>query len=136
MREKIQRFMAGRYGADEFGKALNIAALVCIVASMLFMWVPALNIVLSWGGLGLIIYTWFRMFSKNIQKRYDENQRYRTFRYRMVTKWDAWKRQFAQRGEYRFFKCPDCRQKVRVPRGRGKICITCPRCKKEFIKKS
>lgn len=136
MREKIQRFMAGRYGADELGKALNIASLVCIVASMLFMWVPALNIALSWGGLGLIIYTWFRMFSKNVQKRYDENQRYRTFRYRMVTKWDTWKRQFVQRGEYRFFKCPDCRQKVRVPRGRGKICITCPRCKKEFIKKS
>ena len=43
------------------------------------------------------------------------------------------KKRWAQRGTYRFFKCPQCRQIVRVPKGRGKICITCPKCKTEFM---
>ena len=46
------------------------------------------------------------------------------------------KKRWAQRSTYRFFKCPQCKQTVRVPKGRGKICITCPKCKTEFIKKS
>ncbi len=136
MREKLQRFMLGRYGADELGRMLNIVALVCIVLSLFFTRIPVLNMMLSWGGLGLAVYTCFRLFSRNVAKRYEENQHYRTFRYQMVTKWDAKKKQFAQRKTYRFYKCPQCSQKVRVPRGRGKICITCPKCKNEFIKKS
>ena len=96
-REKLQRFMLGRYGADELGRMLNIVALVCIVLSMFFTRIPVLNMLLSWGGLGLAVYTCFRLFSKNVAKRYEENQHYRTFRYQMVTKWDAKKKQFAQR---------------------------------------
>lgn len=136
MREKLQRFMIGRYGADEFGKALNAAALVLFIVSMFVARIPVLYRLLYWGGIGLLIYSFFRMFSRNVSKRYEENRKYLNFRYRAVTKWDAKKKRFAQRKTYRFFKCPDCRQQVRVPRGRGKICITCPRCKKEFIKRS
>lgn len=136
MREKLQRFMAGRYGADELGKALNAVALVCLVISMFVSKIPVLYVLLYNAGLLLLIYNCYRMFSRNVAKRYAENQKYRNFRYRMVTKWDAAKKRFAQRKTYRFFKCPGCKQRVRVPKGRGKICITCPRCKREFIKKS
>lgn len=136
MKEKLQRFMMGRYGADELGKALNVVALVCIVAAMFASKVPVLYMLLYWGGLVVLIFELYRMFSKNTAKRYEENQKYRDFRYRMVVKKEARKKRWQQRDTYRFFKCPQCKQKVRVPKGKGKICITCPKCKHEFIKKS
>lgn len=136
MREKLQRFMMGRYGADELGKVLNIVALVLLVLSSFFAKIPVVYSLLYWAGFVLLIYNVFRMFSKNISKRYEENQKYRTFRYRVVTKLEAKKKRWQQRKTYRFYKCPDCKQQVRVPKGRGKICITCPRCKHEFIKRS
>ena len=136
MREKLQRFMMGRYGGDELSKALSIVALVCMILSSVFVKVPVVYLLLYWGGAAILVYNLFRMFSKNVSKRYEENQKYRTFRYKVVTKLDAKKKQFAQRKTHRFFKCPSCKQHVRVPKGRGKICITCPRCKHEFIKRS
>ena len=57
-------------------------------------------------------------------------------KYRAVVKKNNMKKRWAQRSTYRFYKCPQCKQTVRVPKGRGKICITCPKCKTEFIKKS
>ena len=72
----------------------------------------------------------------NVSKRYEENQRYLNAKYRAVVKKNNLKKRWAQRSTYRFFKCPQCKQTVRVPKGRGKICITCPKCKTEFIKKS
>ena len=71
-----------------------------------------------------------------LSKRYEENQRYLNAKYRAVVKKNNLKKRWAQRSTYRFFKCPQCKQTVRVPKGRGKICITCPKCKTEFIKKS
>lgn len=135
MREKLQRFMTGRYGADELGRTLNIVVLVSLVVSMFSGLLPVLS-VFYWFGLALMIYNCFRMFSKNVSKRYEENQRYLSRRYKAVVKRDQWKKRFAQRDTYRFFKCPGCRQRVRVPKGRGKICITCPKCRREFIRRS
>ena len=89
-----------------------------------------------WLAIALMIYSTWRMFSKNISARYAENQKYLNYRYQMAVKWDRFKKHLAQRKLYRFYKCPQCRQKVRVPKGRGKICITCPKCRTEFVKKS
>lgn len=136
MREKLQRFMAGRYGADELGRALNITGLVLLIVSMFFRKLPLIYSLLYWVALVILIFDCYRMFSKNVSKRYAENQKYRNFRYNMVVKRDAAKKRFAQRKTHRFFKCPQCKQKVRVPKGRGKICITCPKCRCEFVKKS
>lgn len=135
MREKLQRFMAGRYGADELGKMLNVGVWVCLILSLFSALAPVLS-VFYFVGMGLLIYQCFRMFSRNVSKRYEENQKYLNIRYRATVKRDRMKKRFAQRDTYRFFKCPDCRQTVRVPKGKGKICITCPKCKKEFVRRS
>lgn len=123
--------MAGRYGVDELSKFLNIVLLVLLVMSIFIR-----SGILYLLALGILIYSYFRMFSRNISKRYEENQKFVNFRYRNVVKWNNFKKRFAQRKEYRFYHCPQCKQTVRVPRGRGKICITCPKCRMEFVKKS
>lgn len=131
MKEKIQRFMVGRYGTDALSKCCLVVTLVCLVISM-FSRLTIFYVL----GLGLLIYSYWRTFSKNVSKRYEENQKYLNFRYRVVAKVSQWKKQFSQRSVYRFFKCPQCKQKVRVPKGKGKICITCPKCRTEFVKRS
>lgn len=131
MKEKIQRFMIGRYGADDLSKAQSVVVMILLVLSLF----GRLGI-LYWLALALMIYSIWRMFSKNISKRYEENQKYLNYRYKATVKIDRMKKHFAQRKIYRFYKCPQCRQKVRVPKGRGKICITCPKCRTEFVKKS
>ena len=70
---------------------------------------------------------YFRVFSRNINKRYAENQKFLNARYEWTVKAERRKKRFAQRKQYKFFKCPMCKQEVRVPRGHGKICITCPK---------
>ena len=128
---KMQQFMVGRYGADELGRFISVSTLVCLLVSLFTKWG-----ILYWIGLFLIFYTYFRMFSKNVSKRYQENQKFLTLRYKAVAKWSIMKKHFLERKIYRFYKCPQCKQKVRVPKGRGKICITCPKCKQELHKRS
>ena len=131
MREKFMRFMQGRNGFDEFGKFLNTIVLVLLIVSIFFG-----GKILYPIALVLMVYMYFRVFSKNIPKRYAENQKYRNFRYDFNIKLNNKKKEWAQRKVYRFYRCPMCRQKVRVPKGRGRICITCPKCRQEFIKRS
>mgnify|MGYP000349810700 CR=1 FL=1 len=121
--------MIGRYGADELAKHRALLHWYCF-----FVDVSRLGIFI-WLAIALMIYSTWRMFSKNISARYAENQKYLNYRYQMAVKWNRFKKHLAQRKNYRFYKCPQCKQKVRVPKGRGKICITCPKCRTEFVKK-
>ena len=131
MREKFMRFMQGRNGVDQLGKTLNTVTLVLLLISMFTRWTILYVIALV-----LMVYTYFRIFSKNIPKRYAENQKFCNWRYDMAIKKNKKKQEWEQRKIYRFFRCPMCKQKVRVPKGRGKICITCPKCRQEFVKRS
>ena len=131
MREKLQRFMSGRNGTDDLSKCCLDVAMAALIISMFSRW--TLFYIL---GLVLLIYAYWRTFSKNVPKRYEENQKYLNFRYQAVVKKEQWKKRFAGRKIYRYFKCPQCRQRVRVPKGKGKICITCPKCRTEFVKRS
>ena len=131
MREKLRRFMTGRYGVDQLSRLYLVLTLVLLVLSMIT------KLPIFYGlAIILLIYMYYRMFSKNTTKMYAQNQKYLNMRYQIVVKWNNAKKHFAQRKEYRFYRCPKCHQKVRVPRGKGKICITCPKCRHEFIKKS
>ena len=130
MREKLQRFMWGRYGNDRLNQALMVGAMVSVVLSF---FLGQLFYMLAFA---LMIYAYYRMFSKNITKRAAENQWYLA-RERKVKNWFAGKKkEFSQRKVYHIYKCPNCKQKIRVPKGRGRIAISCRKCGTEFVKKS
>jgi len=130
-RNRLTQFMYGRYGADQLSRLYSGIALGCFVV-YLFVHVPVIYL----AGLILLIYSMYRTFSKNITKMSAQNQKYLNWRYQLAVKRDRLKKRFAQRKDYRFYKCPDCRQRVRVPRGHGRIAITCPKCRTEFVRKS
>ena len=131
MKEKMRKFMLGRYGFDELSKVCLGTTVVLMVCSMFLD-----NRLLYLMAIALLIFCYYRAFSRNIEKRRAEGQKYRNFRYQNTVKWNAFKKRQEQKKQYCFYKCPQCRQKVGVPKGRGRICITCPKCSREFIKKS
>lgn len=131
MREKFARFMYGRNGLDELGKAENIFILILLVIGLFTRFLPLYILTLV-----LIGHLYFRMFSKNLNKRRAENLKYTTMRYQTAIKRNKWKTHLKQKKDYRFFKCPACAQKVRVPKGHGKIEVTCPKCREKFVRKS
>lgn len=130
MREKLQRFMWGRYGTDHLNQILMIFAFLFLLLSFFG------------GGLFylfatvLLGYAYFRMFSRNVNKRALENQKYLRQEMKVRGFFGKKKKEWAQRKEFRIFKCPGCGQKIRVPRGRGRIAISCKKCGNEFIRKS
>ena len=131
MREKIRQFMIGRYGTDGLNQFLSVSALVLVLVAF----VTHLTI-FTYFGFALLVWCYVRMFSRNISKRTEENYRYYTLKDRVDSKFRGLKDQWANRKLYHYYRCPKCRQKLRVPRGRGRIQISCPRCGTQFIKKS
>ena len=134
MKAWFQRFMSGRYGGDAFSNFLSLAALVVVV---LGLFVPGLfGMLLGWLGWAALIYSYYRIFSRNIPRRAAENRWFLAQRYAVQQRFAGARTRFAHRKVYRYFRCPRCRQQLRVPRGRGRISITCPKCGTSFIKKS
>ncbi|MCF0107366.1 MAG: hypothetical protein HUJ53_11435 [Holdemanella sp.] len=130
MKEKFQRFMAGRYGVDELNKLIFYVEIILLVISFFKRsWIITL---LLW--VLIIIYT-FRAFSRNYVARSIENQKYlkMTAKYRHLFKILILN---LKDKTNKYFICPSCSQIVRVPRGRGQIEIKCPACKFKFTKKS
>ena len=121
----MRRFMTGRYGTDKLNMMLlSVGLILSLVSMFIRRFAP-------WIGFGMttlsyIIMIWciFRCFSRNTYKRYQENRKYLRLLERIKDR------------EHRYYNCPRCRQPVRVPKGKGKIAITCPRCKEKFIKKT
>ena len=131
MRDKFQRFMQGRYGADELCRFLTALGLILIVVNLFVR-----SGILSYVVLAILIYCYYRMFSRNYSRRYAENQKFLSWRSRLRSGPSRWKADLEQRKVYRIYRCPSCRQKIRVPRGKGNIIVTCPKCRTEFRKKS
>lgn len=131
LKEKMQRFMYGRYGVDGLGRFLSWGAVILLLLSM-FIDLPFLYPL----SLAALVWCYFRMFSRNVQKRYQENCVY----YRYVNKVkDFFKRKkshIEQRKTHHIYACPQCKQKIRIPKGKGKVAIRCQRCGTEFIKNS
>jgi len=131
MREKFYRFMQGRYGNDDLSKFLIGFSMVLIILSLLTK--SSIFNLLFWVCL---IYSYFRMFSKNHSARYAENQKYLAIKNKWMYKWENQKRIREQKKIYHIYHCPYCKQKIRIPKGKGSIIITCPKCKQEFGKRS
>ena len=119
----LRRFMSGRYGTDKLNMVILCAGLI---ASLLSVWIKAapLNLIFWALSYGLMIWAICRTMSRNTYKRYQENRKFLQRVNRLKDR------------QNRYFDCPKCRQVVRVPRGKGKIAITCPRCKEKFVKKT
>lgn len=130
MKEKFMRFMQGRYGNDQFNRFLMIVAMVLLILSVF-----GLDL-LYFIAIAVMVYAYFRMFSKQIYKRLAENQKYLQYEWKVKAKLQKKKSQLQQSKTHRIYKCPNCKQKIRVPKGRGRIAITCRKCGHEFIKKS
>ena len=140
-RYKMARFFQGRTGVDALGRTFTWIALILMVLTM----ITHSNIAYLLA-MACLIYSIWRMFSKNYQKRYVENQKFlektvglrRSFSslgYRLKGFISKTKYNYEQRKVYAIFKCPNCKQKLRVPKGRGKIQVTCNKCHTQFIKK-
>lgn len=136
MRDKFFKFMEGRYGVDSFARFTMGVALVSIVVSIFFPGRSVIGAVLNTLGLAAIIYTYFRMLSRNIQKRYAENQKYLSMTASLRQRFNREKNIMRQRKTHHIYSCPSCGQKIRIPRGKGRIEIDCPKCHTKFIKKS
>ena len=133
MKAWFQRFMSGRYGVDPFSQFLSTAALILVI---LGLFLPGPLRLLGWLGWAALIYSYFRIFSRNIARRSAENRWFLEKRYAVQQRSGGAKPRFDQRKVCGSPRCPHCRQQLRVPRGRGRISITCPKCGTTFIKKS
>ena len=120
---KFRRFMAGRYGTDRLNMAILMTGVVISLIGT-FIRLPLVNLLLTAAAYGLMIWAIYRSLSRDTYKRYQENRRFMQFFDRIKDR------------DHRYFDCPKCRQMVRVPRGKGKIAITCPKCREKFIRKT
>lgn len=125
------RFMSGRNGVDELNRFLLMATLICYFISLFTHWS-----ILYFIAIVLLFYGYFRMFSRNLYKRSEENRTYLNKTATLRYKWNAKLSQLKQLRTHHIYKCPTCKQKIRVPRGKGRIEIRCPKCQSTFIKNS
>lgn len=135
MRDKLNKFMQGRYGVDQFSRfILGVALFIIVVGS--FVRRNAAGSILDTIGLILIIYTYFRILSRNVSARYAENQKYLGYTQKIRMQFSREKNMMAQRKTHHIYTCPGCGQKIRIPRGKGqKVEIECLKCHEKFIKR-
>lgn len=130
IRNWVQRFMYGRYGSDQ----LNVFLLVAYVVLMLLSGLPGLGL-LETIALVLIIWSVFRLLSRNYAARRAENAKFLKLA-GPVIRWYRLRRTILRDKEHRYFRCPNCGQQLRVPKGKGKITVTCRGCGASFQEKS
>lgn len=125
MRDKIREFFIGRQGMDELSKALFWGGIGCFVLSAICYKAAFFSSLFLWLCLVNIVWAFFRAFSRNLPRREAENAAYFALRRKAAAKRAAAADRRRQSKDYRFFKCPGCGTMLRVPRGKGKIHITC-----------
>ena len=130
MRNAIQRFMYGRYGNDQFGHFLIGLGLVLILLGAL----PGFGLLTLLADVA-VFYALFRMLSRNTYKRREENAKFLK-KANPAIKWLRLQQTIRKDKDHRYFKCPNCSQYLRVPRGKGKITVTCRSCGASFQEKS
>ena len=123
----LRAFMAGRNGLDTLGLASVIAAVVVNVLAQILD-----SYILSVVAMALMVYAFFRILSRNVTRRRQESYRFEHLFSAVRGGVSGWLDRRRQSKDYKFFTCPGCRNKLRVPRGKGKIQITCPKCGQRF----
>ncbi len=128
--EAFRRFMRNRYGIDPLGKAMLLCAV--LVSALAVVTKLPLTVI----SYLLIAFELYRFFSADIYRRTNENLKYDALKKRVIDWFRLEKNKIRDRGTHRYLKCPTCRANLRVPRGRGKISVTCPVCKTVTITKT
>lgn len=128
IKERLRRFFAGRNGMDALSNALSWGSILVMLLSVFLPsnWIRA---VLYYGALIGLFYAYFRVFSRNLGKRQRENQAFLSWKGQCRQRWQ-------QRKTHKFYRCPRCKTVLRVPKGKGKISITCRSCGERFIRKT
>ena len=132
MKDKLIKFMSGRYGIDPLYRFLLLCIVLCSLFSIILVDFPVLSGLFHAISYLLIGWTIFRIFSRNIEKRYLENLHYLEWLGSIRRYFRISKEKFQQRKEYKFFVCPTCKTNLRVPKGKGKVNITCSKCGNRF----
>lgn len=127
----FRSFMSGRYGTDQLGMTL----LICGVVLSLISGIAGLKILYY---LGLAMYIWelVRMFSRNVEKRRGENQKFMEFRRNFKTNVRQFFVRLKNSRQYKYFRCPQCRSRLRLPRKVGEVTVTCSKCQNKFKQKA
>lgn len=134
MRERLARFMAGRNGNDQLNIFLLIIDVLLLLLAGIFsrsagrLLYPLVFILLA--------FIYFRMFSRNLSRRREENGKFMRLKFRLSGFFRIHRERWVQRRDYKFFTCPSCRTTLRVPRGHGKIKIVCRKCGTSFTGRS
>jgi hypothetical protein len=128
---RFRNFMVGRYGFDQLTRALVICSLILSVITS-FTRINGLFI------LAYIpfFYALYRSFSRDIQKRSQENMAFMRYTGNVKGKLNHLKLWLVGTKTHKYFTCSKCKQTIRVPRGKGKVAITCPKCKTEFVRRT
>lgn len=126
----IQRFMYGRYGGDQLNVFLLVLYLIFYFISIWTNFLP-----LYWLSLVVIVWGLFRMLSRNLPRRRAENAKFMQLAGPAIN-WFHLRRTMHRDKEHRYFRCPSCGQQLRVPKGKGKITVTCRSCGAVFQEKS
>lgn len=132
MRDKLQKFMSGRYGFDQLYRVLLLTAVVCTLLAAITSDSPAVSSLFNAVSFVLLAWAIFRVFSRNIEKRYLENLHYLERVGGVRQRLRMSREKLRQRKEYKFFVCPTCKTNLRVPKGKGKVNITCSKCGNRF----
>ena len=130
IRNAIHRFMYGRYGND----SLNLFLIVFYLILYLLFALTHFEL-LYWLSLALVFVTLFRLLSRNIPARQKENSQFMRLA-GPVIQWYRLQRTMRRAKDHRYFKCPNCGQQLRVPRGKGRITVTCRSCGASFQENS
>ncbi len=131
MQNGMMQFMYGRNGFDNLARFCYFVSLIMLVINLF-----ANNVVIYFAWVAFFAYAMFRTFSKNVPKRYAENQKYLSKTAPIRKRVNLLMMQFRDRKTARYYICSNCHQQIRVPRGKGRIEITCPKCRQKFIKKT
>jgi len=127
----LQRFMIGRYGVDQLSKAMLILTFILLIIST-FTKSSVINAI----AVVILALTYARILSRDINKRYQENVKFLQWWSPISLKINRYLKHLKERKTHRFFKCENCGQRLRVPKGKGKIRITCPKCQNTIIKRT
>ena len=130
IRSFLSRFMAGRYGTDQLNNTMIITYVVLYLISIFTRWS-----VLYWIALVLVFVTLFRTMSRQLDRRRAENAKFLQLVRPMNRKFKNLKVRVRDK-DHRYFKCPNCKQQMRVPRGKGRITVHCRSCGATFEEKS